>query len=218
MEPEHVRFLGLAAHIPHADRLALYSSAMRQRFSDDRVAARFGELYARSTAGDPVNRLLDLDIRTYLTDDILTKVDIASMAHSLEVRCPLVDQNLMMFAASLPGSAKQRGLQTKRILRDVARPLLPPAILKRSKRGFGLPIERWMREDLAPLSQDLLLDRSARERGLFDPRAVKQLLDGQQRGEPRRPDLVIAHARALVPELHRRSAVLNGSEVDYALR
>ena len=185
MEPEHVRFLGLAAHIAHADRLGLYGAAMRERYSEDRVAARFRELFARSTAGDPVNRLLDLDIRTYLTDDILTKVDIASMAHSLEVRCPLVDQNVMMFAASLPGTTKQRGLQTKRILRDVARPLLPPQILKRRKRGFGLPIERWMREDLAPLSRDVLLDRTAKERGLFDPQAVERLLDGQQRGEPR---------------------------------
>ena len=185
MEPEHVRFLGLAAHIPHEDRLALYSSAMRQRFDEDPVAVRFGELYARSTAGDSVNRLLDLDIRTYLTDDILTKVDIASMAHSLEVRCPLIDQDVMMFAASLPGSAKQRGLHTKRILRDVARPLLPPQILKRRKRGFGLPIERWMREELAPLSRDLLLDRTAKERGLFEPGAAERLLDRQQRGEPR---------------------------------
>ncbi len=185
MEPEHVRFLGLAAHIPHADRLALYSCAMRQRFSKDLIAARFGELYALSTAGDPVNRLLDLDIRTYLTDDILTKVDIASMAHSLEVRCPLVDQDVMMFAASLPGSEKQRVLRTKRILRDVARPLLPAEILTRPKQGFGLPIERWMREDLAPLSRDILLDRTATERGLFEPEAIERLLDGQQRGEPR---------------------------------
>jgi asparagine synthase (glutamine-hydrolysing) len=185
MDPEHVRFLGLAAHIPHEDRLALYVPAMRERFAEDRVARRFGELYAASTASDPINRLLDLDIQTYLTDDILTKVDIASMAHSLEVRCPLVDQELMAFAASVPGAMKLRGLTTKLILREVAKPLLPEKILTRSKQGFGLPVDRWMREDLAPLSRDVLLDRTARERGIFDPSAIEMLLLQHQRGEPR---------------------------------
>ena len=185
MEPEHVRFLGLAAHIPHEDRLALYGQAMRERFSDDPVARRFAELYAASTASDPVNRLLDLDIQTYLTDDILTKVDIASMAHSLEVRCPLVDQDLMVFAASLPGEVKLRGLTTKLILREVAKPLLPEKILTRRKQGFGLPVDRWMREDLSPMSRDVLLDQTARERGLFDPAAIEALLEQHQRGVPR---------------------------------
>jgi asparagine synthase (glutamine-hydrolysing) len=185
MEPEHVRFLGLAAHIPHEDRMALYTPAMRERYAEDPVARRFGELYATSTASDPINRLLDLDIQTYLTDDILTKVDIASMAHSLEVRCPLVDQDLMVFAASLPGDVKLRGLQTKLILREVAKPLLPEKILTRRKQGFGLPVDRWMREDLAPMSQDLLLDQTARERGIFDPSAIQNLLRQHQRGEPR---------------------------------
>jgi len=185
MEPEHVRFLGLAAHIPHEDRLALYAPAMRARFAEDRVARRFGELYAASTASDPINRLLDLDIQTYLPDDILTKVDIASMAHSLEVRCPLVDQDLMVFAASLPGDMKLRGHRTKLILREVAKPLVPEKILKRPKRGFGLPIDRWMREDLAAMSRDILLDQTARERGIFEAAAVEALLGQHQRGEPR---------------------------------
>jgi asparagine synthase (glutamine-hydrolysing) len=185
MEPEHVRFLGLAAYIPHEDRMGLYTDEMRRRYSVDRVAKRFGELYDASTATDPINRLLELDIQTYLSDDILTKVDIASMAHSLEVRCPLVDQDLMVFAASLPGEVKMRGLQTKRILREVARPLLPKKILGRRKQGFGLPVDRWMRADLAPLSRDVLLDQTARERGIVDPSAVEMLLQRHQRGEPR---------------------------------
>jgi asparagine synthase (glutamine-hydrolysing) len=185
MDPEHVRFLGLAAHIPHEDRMALYSPTIRDRFADDPVARRFGQLYAEATSLDDVNRLLELDIQTYLPDDILTKVDIASMAHSLEVRCPLVDQDLMMFAASLPGDVKLRGLTTKRILREVAKPLLPAEILARRKQGFGLPVDRWMREELAPMSRDVLLDQTARERGIFDPTAIESLLGQHQRGEPR---------------------------------
>lgn len=185
MEPEHVRFLGLAAHTPHEDRVALYGPAMRERFAVDLVARRFAELYRASTAADPVNRLLDLEIRTYLPDDILTKVDIASMAQSLEVRSPFVDQDLMAFAATIPGSMKLRGLRTKLILREVAKPLLPEKILKRPKQGFALPVDRWMREDLEPLSRDILLDQSARQRGLFDPVAIEALLRRHQRGEPR---------------------------------
>ena len=185
MEPEHVRFLGLAAHIPHEDRLAIYSPVMRERFAEDQVAHRFERLLAESSTADPVNRLLELDINTYLTDDILTKVDIASMAHSLEVRCPFVDQDLMVFAASLPGSVKLRGLKGKSILREVAKELLPDKILNRPKQGFGLPVDRWMREDLAPMSRDVLLDRTARERGLFEPKAIEALLAQHQRGEPR---------------------------------
>jgi asparagine synthase (glutamine-hydrolysing) len=185
MEPEHVRFLGLAAHIPHDDRLAIYSDAMRERFADDRVAHRFEELLDNATTSDSVNRLLELDIETYLADDILTKVDIASMAHSLEVRCPLVDQDVMTFAASIPGSFKMRGLRGKVILREVAKDLLPDAILNRPKQGFGLPVDRWMREDLAPMSRDLLLDQTARQRGWFDPKAIERLLKRHQRGEPR---------------------------------
>ena len=185
MEPEHIRFLGLAAHIPHEDRLAIYGPAMRERFAEDPVAERFEELLAQSTTPDSVNRLLELDINTYLTDDILTKVDIASMAHSLEVRCPLVDQELMMFAASLPGSVKLRGLTGKLILREVAKEFLPDKILNRPKQGFGLPVDRWMREDLAPMSRDVLLDQTARERGIFEPKAIEALLARHRRGEPR---------------------------------
>ncbi|MDH3726066.1 MAG: asparagine synthase (glutamine-hydrolyzing) [Myxococcales bacterium] len=185
MQPEYERFLGLCSPIPHKDRMVIYSAQMRERFARDQVAAEFERLFKTSSARDPVNRVLDVDIRTYLSDNILTKVDIASMAHSLEVRCPLVDQEVMRFAASLPGSMKIRGLTTKFLLRRVAEELVPSPIFKRSKQGFGLPINRWMREDLAPLSRDVLLDQTARERGILDPTAVQDMLARQQRGEPR---------------------------------
>jgi asparagine synthase (glutamine-hydrolysing) len=185
LQPEFQRFLGLTAPIPHKDRMAIYTPAMRERFAHDQMAVEFERLFKASRARDPVNRILDVDIQTYLTDNILTKVDIASMAHSLEVRCPLVDQELMDFAASLPGSLKLRGFTTKFLLRRMSEELLPRPILKRSKQGFGLPIDRWMREDLAPLSRDVLLDQRARERGIFDPVAVEDMLARHQRGEPR---------------------------------
>lgn len=90
-----------------------------------------------------------------------------------------------MFAASIPGEMKLRGLTTKLILREVAKPLLPKKILTRPKQGFALPVDRWMREELAPMSRDVLLDRTARERGTFDPVAIETLLRQHQQGEPR---------------------------------
>lgn len=186
MEPEEVRYLGLIAHFPHDDRLALYSHDMAQRYRNDPVARRFRELLEASSAPDAVGRLLDLDVRTYLPDDILVKVDIASMAHALEVRCPLLDQEVMTFAASIPSDMKMKGLSAgKRVLREAVKDLLPPGILQRRKRGFALPIDRWMREDLAPMARDLLLDRTAAGRGLFDPGAVERLLQDHARGESR---------------------------------
>lgn len=185
MQPEHVRFLGLSAPIPHEDRMDLYGPAMRQRFAEDQMALEFKRLFDKSTAQDPINRVIDVDIQTYLTGNGLTKVDIASMAHSLEVRQPFVDHEVMQFAASLPGSMKIRGMTTKYLLRQVATDLLPKRILTRPKQGFSVPIDRWMREDLAPLSRDVLLDQRARERGILEPAAVETLLRNQQRGEPR---------------------------------
>ncbi len=185
MQPEHIRFLGLSAPIPHEDRMTMYTPAMQQRFSEDQMAVLFERLFEESTATDPINRVIDVDIQTYLSENINTKVDIASMAHSLEVRQPLIDHEVMGFAASLPGSMKIRGMTTKYLLRQVAKELLPRRILTRPKQGFGVPIDRWMREDLAPLSRDVLLDQRARERGIFEPKAVEALLQKHQRGEPR---------------------------------
>ncbi len=185
MQPEHIRFLGLSAPIPHKDRMLMYTPPMRERFAEDQMAVLFERLFDESSAVDPINRVIDVDTQTYLTGNGLTKVDIASMAHSLEVRQPLIDHEVMEFAASLPGSMKLRGMTTKFLLREVAKDLLPKRILTRPKQGFSVPVDRWMREDLAPLSRDLLLDQSTRERGILEPKAVENLLKKQQQGEPR---------------------------------
>jgi asparagine synthase (glutamine-hydrolysing) len=138
-----------------------------------------------STAPEGISRLLETDIRTYLPDDILVKVDIASMAHSLEVRCPLLDQELMAFAAALPLKRKLHGLSSKVVLRKAAAGLVPQSILNRPKKGFDLPVDRWMREDLASMAQDILLDRTASQRGLFNKKAISDLLEQHRAGESR---------------------------------
>ena len=106
-------------------------------------------------------RLLELDTKTYLVDDIFTKVDIASMQNSLEVRCPLVDHVLIEFAATVPSELKMKGFRGKWLLRKALRDLLPHDILYRQKRGFGIPHARWLRGELRPLLHDTLLVRRA---------------------------------------------------------
>jgi asparagine synthase (glutamine-hydrolysing) len=179
------RYEGWVCHFEHRERLALYQPEFRARFERDAVAARFVETIDGGTAQDALGRLMELDTQTYLPDDILVKVDIASMAHALEVRAPILDREVMRFAAALPTQFKLRGRVTKLLLREVAKDLLPKTILKRGKRGFGLPIHRWMRGALAAMSRDTLLDARARNRGLFQPQAVESLLAAHARGEPR---------------------------------
>lgn len=104
----------------------------------------------RTTEGaHPLDRLLDLNLRTYLVDDLLVKADRMSMAHGLEVRSPFLDAELLSFAAQLPPRLKLRGLSLKRVLKTAVEDLLPAEILHRPKRGFGVPLDRWFRDDLS---------------------------------------------------------------------
>jgi asparagine synthase (glutamine-hydrolysing) len=145
------------------------------------VTERFERLLAESGRRSRLGRLIDLDWQTYLVDDINAKVDIASMAHSLEVRCPFLDTDVVEFAARLPRRRLMGVLRGKRLLRTAVRDLVPPAILRRRKRGFALPLRRWMQSDLATMVREVLLDRTARERGLFEPREVARLVDSLDR-------------------------------------
>ncbi len=126
---------------------------------------------------EPLARALYLDLKTWLADDGLVKVDRMSMAHSLEVRCPLLDHRIIEFAARLPARLKLAGGTTKILLRQVAGRRLPADILARPKRGFAPPVSRWLREDLRDLSRDLLLAPDAFGRDLFERREVERLLD-----------------------------------------
>ncbi|HVR97268.1 MAG TPA: asparagine synthase (glutamine-hydrolyzing) [Thermoanaerobaculia bacterium] len=135
---------------------------------------------ARAPRRDPLARLLYLDFKTWLTDDCLVKVDRMSMAHSLEVRCPLLDHRLVELAARVPSRLKLADGRTKVLLREVAARHLPAEILSRPKRGFAPPVSRWLREDLRGMSRDLLLGGDAMARGLFEPRAVERLLDDHE--------------------------------------
>jgi asparagine synthase (glutamine-hydrolysing) len=144
------------------------------------IVERFQRVLSESGSRSRLGRLIDLDWQTYLVDDINTKVDIASMAHSLEVRSPFLDTDVVEFAARLPRRMLMR-LRGKHLLRRAVQDLVPAAIMRRGKRGFALPLRRWMKSDLATLTRDVLLDRTARERGLFRPEEVERLVGAVDR-------------------------------------
>jgi asparagine synthase (glutamine-hydrolysing) len=127
-------------------------------------------------ASDPLDRTLGMDVATYLPDDLLVKVDIASMAHALEARSPMVDHRFMEFAASLPAAMKLRGRTKKYAMKRALRGLLPDEIIDRPKMGFGVPIDDWLRRDLRDMAHETLLGTRARGRGLFRFQEVERLL------------------------------------------
>jgi asparagine synthase (glutamine-hydrolysing) len=117
------------------------------------------------------------DIHTYLPDDLMVKVDVASMAHGLEARSPLLDHVLMEWAAGLPEQINMARGVTKALFKSAMEPYLPAELLYRPKMGFGLPVDHWFRDELKELAHDTLLSQSARQRGLFRPDYVRLLLD-----------------------------------------
>jgi asparagine synthase (glutamine-hydrolysing) len=138
--------------------------------------------YAASDARNFVDATLDVDVNRYLPDDLLVKVDIATMAHGLEARSPFLDHPFMEFAASLPHGLKLRGHVTKHILKKAVRGLLPDEVIDRPKMGFGVPIEHWFRGELKECAFDLLLSRASSVRGYFHTAVVRRLIDEHMAG------------------------------------
>jgi asparagine synthase (glutamine-hydrolysing) len=148
----------------------------------DALAETDGDIYRQARAmmsecgeQDLVKSMQDLDTRLYLAEDILTKVDRASMAVSLEVRAPFLDHRVAEFAASLPSSYKLRGHKTKYILKKAVDEMLPRFVTRRGKKGFGVPVAEWLKFKLRPLARDLLSPERVRRAGVFNPDFVSRL-------------------------------------------
>jgi asparagine synthase (glutamine-hydrolysing) len=179
---------GLALH--PADRLARYTSCFdpegRARLYTPEYEAAVGEndpervirsAWEDASGESVLDVLLEVDVRTYLPGDLLTKIDIATMAHGLEARSPFLDDELMQFAASIPASAKLRGGRKKAVLRDALRGWVPDSILDKRKQGFSVPLADWLRTDLREVAEDVLLDPRTRARGYFREGEVRRMLD-----------------------------------------
>jgi asparagine synthase (glutamine-hydrolysing) len=144
--------------------------------------AGFARHFENVRRADPLSRILYVDFKTWLANDILVKVDRMSMACSLEVRSPLLDHKVIEFAASLPSQLKFRGPISKYLLkRHVAR-RLPAADVRRPKQGFDLPLAAWLRGNLRDMARDLLFSTQAAGRGYVRPEAVKRIWDAHQSG------------------------------------
>mgnify|MGYP005850845135 FL=1 len=145
--------------------------------------AHFAAHFHPDDLRDFTAQLLDVNLRTYLPDDLLVKADRSSMAASLEARSPFLDQELLALAARVPSNLKLCRGVTKAILKQLAAGLLPPEIVNRPKHGFGVPIGRWFREDLRQYARDVLLNPQTLSRGYFHESAVRALLDEHESGQ-----------------------------------
>ena len=145
----------------------------------DLLRARFEE----TEGAELLTRLQNVDLGTYLVDDLLVKTDRASMAHSLEARVPYLDPVVAGLAQSLPTRLKVRGLRKKVLLRKAAAPLLPRRIVYGRKRGFSIPAAAWLRGELEPFARDVLAPDTLRRQGFLRPEPVERLIDRHVAGE-----------------------------------
>ena len=130
-----------------------------------------------------LDRMIRSDLDAYLPGDLLVKVDIATMANSLELRSPMLDVNVVEWGISLPRKYKIKGFETKHILKDVARSLVPSELIDRPKMGFGIPRAEWLRTGMKELVIDTLTDTTASQRGWFNPKEVLKAIDNHMAGE-----------------------------------
>jgi asparagine synthase (glutamine-hydrolysing) len=179
------RYADLFRHFGEADRGGLYGPALSHALDQyDPLSHVEAEWLARPGVGW-ADRAMATDLRTYLPDDLLAKVDLTSMAHGLEVRSPLLDQELMAFAARLPARLKGNLTSGKLLLKRAVRPWLPAEIIDRPKHGFAVPIAAWLRGPLREFAEDMLLDRATVARGMLAPAGVRAALRDHAAGHDR---------------------------------
>jgi asparagine synthase (glutamine-hydrolysing) len=184
------RFAGKAA-LPFDERIfawsvffdlpALREIALNGLVDRDRVLSSYRETLDACAGASLLSRLLYLNVRTYLLDDLLPKMDRMTMAHGLEARSPLLDRDLMTYVATLPDDLKRRGGQGKVILKRAVADLVPAEIIERPKHGFGVPLGDWFRGELRALVEELLLDRPRLGRRLR-AEAIRALVDDHMSG------------------------------------
>jgi asparagine synthase (glutamine-hydrolysing) len=173
---ERGRYLDQIGYFQRDEKEALLTGDVRGRIAGTDAEARLASHFARFGRLPWPGQMMNFDFETYLPEDILTKVDRMSMAHSIESRVPLLDNDVVDFAARLPAALKIRNGRKKHILKEAAAGLLPAGILARRKQGFAVPVGGWFRGDLREFFTDVLLSARARERGYFEPRFVERLV------------------------------------------
>jgi asparagine synthase (glutamine-hydrolysing) len=178
-----------AAELPERFRIisSIFRREEKRALYTDKFAALSGLTaslpLAWSSSSDPMAWMMRHDQRYYIPDCLMVKVDVASMANSLEVRAPLLDHEFVEFAARIPSSMKRDERGGKLIFKHAVRDLVPREVLEKPKSGFGIPVRDWLSGSLRPLLRETLLDDKARRRDLFDQRFVARMIDQHNRGQ-----------------------------------
>jgi asparagine synthase (glutamine-hydrolysing) len=183
LAPFSQTYLGRICYFYPAEKEWLYTPDFNEKVRDHDSYELLARWFEGAHASDLLDQLLCVDTRSYLPDDLLVKVDRATMAHGLEARSPFLDHRLVEFAASLPVHMKVRNGQTKYLLKSAMRGTLPDTILDRDKMGFGVPIDRWFRQECREFLRDILLSDRCMGRGYFRPERVRQMIDAHQQTE-----------------------------------
>src|SRR5262245_61371707 len=163
-QPPARRYACLGGHFTPEERQSLYTDAFRAAMAEADPEGMFAEVFGQSDIEDWTDTALNADVHLYLADDLLVKMDRATMAHGLEARSPFLDHVLMEYAATLPPSFKLSGTHKKRVLKASLRGLLPEAVLDRPKMGFCVPLATWFRGELRDMAYDILLAPRAMQR------------------------------------------------------
>ena len=158
-------------------------SLLNESIFTDVISTEFINHFNRGRNLTKLDQLVRSDLNYYLPGDILTKVDMATMANSLELRSPMLDVNVVEWGISLPHKYKIKGFETKHILKDVARSLVPANLIDRPKMGFGIPRAEWLRTGMREMVIDTLTDTTATQRGWFNKLEVKKVIDTHMAGE-----------------------------------
>jgi asparagine synthase (glutamine-hydrolysing) len=181
LEPP-ARYARYMAYFNGTKREELYTDEFKGQLGDPVAPGVIAGPWAAASGRSSLDVMLEVDVESYLPADLLVKIDIATMAHSLEARSPLLDPEVMELAASLPPELKVHRLEKKVILREALREWLPDEVLDRPKRGFGVPLVHWLRTDLRDWSREILLDEVTTARGYFRTAVVREMLDAHADG------------------------------------
>lgn len=176
-------YLSRICYFSPSDKQALYNPEFFQLVRSEDSYDLLLRWFETAQASNLLDQLLAVDSGSYLPDDLLVKVDRATMAHSLEGRSPFLDHRLLEFAATLPIDLKIRRGTSKYLLKQAMRGVLPDAVLNRPKMGFGVPIDQWFRGPCRDFLRDTLLSARARSRGYFLPRAIEKIVEAHRRQE-----------------------------------
>ncbi|MBV9210214.1 MAG: asparagine synthase (glutamine-hydrolyzing) [Acidobacteria bacterium] len=198
------RYLGYGTYFTNAAKESLYTEALREETRAFDAYKEHRKYFARVQDAAPLNRLLYVDLKTFLPCLNLSYTDKTSMAANLEVRVPFLNVELIELAARMPPSLKLRGLKRKYILKRAAEKLLPKDVVWRKKAGFGAPIRAWLRGALVPLVKELLSEEQVRRRGLFRPQEVARLVESNLSG---REDYSLQVFQLLTLELWQRTFI-----------